>query len=356
MIDCVSLYVTSFVCGQSSSSNISKLTLKLRLCFLFNLNCYKPTGAVWISLNFTDAISCFEGSWIWEFSKGDLDSMILGALGDRSRVWSDPIAFEVASDQTQLRSKSPLIRPNCARIHLWSDPSALEEVMIRPKCARRGYDQTQSRSKSPLIRPNCARSRVWLDPIAFEVASDQTQLRSNSPLIRPKCARRGYDQTQVRSKRLWSDPIALEVASDQTQVRSKRFMIRPNCARIRLWSDPSALESAYDQTFQTKMTSDQTISRPWSDRSALEIRKRPCNFGLGTHGCALDWVWSEVNLGLDLNLGYVMNGVNRYIIHDHIQCLHDSVPGMLYPCLNNKVYTLFTQLTYVGLIAVGIYY
>ena len=118
-------------------------------------------------------------------------------------------------------------------------------------------------------------------------------MRSKWSLIRPNCVWR----------HLWSDPIALEVASDQTKVRSNPPMIRPNCARNFLWSDPSALESAYDQTFQTKMTSDQTISRPWSDRSALELPKRPCNFGLGTHGCALDWVWSEVNLGLDLNLG-----------------------------------------------------
>ena len=119
-------------------------------------------------------------------------------------------------------------------------------------------------------------------------------MRSKWSLIRTNCVWR----------HLLSDPIALEVASDQTKVRSNPPMIRPNCARNFLWSDPSALESAYDQTFQTKMTSDQTISRPWSDRSALEVPKRPCNFGLGTHGCALDWVWSEVNLGLDLNLGW----------------------------------------------------
>ena len=68
---------------------------------------------------------------------------------------------------------------------------------------------------------------------------DQTQLRLKTFL------------TQVRSKRLWPDPIAVEFAYDQTKMRSKR-----------LWSDPSALESAYDQTFQTKSTSDPTISRP----------------------------------------------------------------------------------------------
>ena len=122
-------------------------------------------------------------------------------------------------------------------------------------------------------------------------------MRSKWSLIRPNCVWR----------HLWSDPIALEIASDQTKVRSNPPMIRPNCARNCLWSDPSALESAYDQTFQTKMTSDQTISRPWSDRSALELPKRPCNFGLETHGCALDWVWSEVILGLDLNLGSSSN-------------------------------------------------
>ena len=69
---------------------------------------------------------------------------------------SDPIALEVASDQTQVRSK-----------RLWSDPIALEVAS----------DQTQVRSK-----------RLWSDPIALESAYDQTQLRSKLPLIRPKCA------------------------------------------------------------------------------------------------------------------------------------------------------------------------
>ena len=107
---------------------------------------------------------------------------------------------------TEKRLNSPLIRPNCARSRFWSDPIAFEVAS----------DQTQLRSKLRLIRPNCVRSSLWSDPIAFEVASDQTQLRSNSPLIRPKCARRGYDQTQLRSK---------------------LPLIRPKCARIRLWSD-----------------------------------------------------------------------------------------------------------------------
>ena len=77
---------------------------------------------------------------------------------------------------------------------------------------------------------------------------DQTQLRSKTFLIRPRCARRGYDQTQVRS--------------NPPMIR----LFRPNRPLIRLSPD----------------------HRP--DCSALEFPSRPCNFGLGTHGCALDWV------------------------------------------------------------------
>ena len=103
--------------------------------------------------------------------------------------------------------------------------------------------------------------RLWSDPIALEVASDQTE---------------------VRSKRLWSDPIALEVASYQTIVRSKR-----------LWSDPIALDVASDQTQVRSNPPMIRLFRPkWHlirpspdhgpDRSALELPKRHCNFGLGT--------------------------------------------------------------------------
>ena len=55
-------------------------------------------------------------------------------------------------DQTQLRSKT---------------------FLIRSKCARRGYDQTHLRSKSPLIRPKCIRIRLWSD------FSDQIDLWSD---------------------------------------------------------------------------------------------------------------------------------------------------------------------------------
>ena len=50
-------------------------------------------------------------------------------------------------------------------------------------------------------------------------------------MIRLKCARRGYDQTQLRSKPLWSDPVALAAIYDQTEVRSKPVLIRLKCAR-----------------------------------------------------------------------------------------------------------------------------
>ena len=115
-------------------------------------------------------------------------------------------------------------------------------------------DQTQLRSKTFLIRPKCARRGY-----------DQTQLRSELPLIRPKCARRGYDQTQVRS--------------NPPMIRLFRPLIRPS-----------------------------PDNRP--DCSVLEISSRPCNFGLGTHGCALDWVSSLTNLGLDLELGYLLCFIN----------------------------------------------
>ena len=42
-------------------------------------------------------------------------------------------------------------------IRIWSDSSALEEVMIRPSCARSIYDQTEARSIPDLIRLKCNR-------------------------------------------------------------------------------------------------------------------------------------------------------------------------------------------------------
>ena len=74
--------------------------------------------------------------------------------------------------------------------------------------------------------------------------------RSKWSLIRPNCDRTGYDQTQVRLNAL---PIRL---------------FKPNCPLTRPTPDYSP------------------------DCSPLELPSRPCNFGLGTHGCALGWVWS----------------------------------------------------------------
>ena len=56
----------------------------------------------------------------------------------------------------------------------------------------------------------------------------------NQTMIRLKCARRGYDQTQLRSKHLWSDPGALAVIYDQTEARSKPLLVRLNCAQNNL--------------------------------------------------------------------------------------------------------------------------
>ena len=59
----------------------------------------------------------------------------------KTKKWKKQ-ALEIVPDQTQLRSKT---------------------FLIRPKCAWRGYDQTQLRSKLLLIRPKCARLRLWSD-------------------------------------------------------------------------------------------------------------------------------------------------------------------------------------------------
>ena len=70
----------------------------------------------------------------------------------KQKKWKKNNALEMVHDQTQLRSKT---------------------FLIRPKCARRGYDQTQLRSKSPLIRRKCARIHLWSD------FSDQIDLWSD---------------------------------------------------------------------------------------------------------------------------------------------------------------------------------
>ena len=72
-------------------------------------------------------------------------------------------ALEMVPDQTQLRSKTFLIRPKCSRGSYDQTQLRSKLPLIRQKCARRDYDQTQLRSKSALIRPKYARIRLWSD-------------------------------------------------------------------------------------------------------------------------------------------------------------------------------------------------
>ena len=95
------------------------------------------------------------------------------------------------------------------------------------------------RSKWSLIIPNC------------ENISDQNQVRSELLLIRPKCARRGYDQTQLCSKLLLIRPKCARRGYDQTQLRSKLALIRPKCAQIHLWSDLSDRVDLWSDHLQT---------------------------------------------------------------------------------------------------------
>ena len=117
-----------------------------------------------------------------------------------------------------------------------------------------------SRTNWPLVKPNPDHGPDYKDydqTFQTELTSDQTEPRPWS-----------------RLKRLWSDlPDRIDLWSDRTQtmVQIKKNMIRP--------SRPNWL-----------------LIRPKSDHGpdycALEPLSRPCNFGLGTQGCALDWVWS----------------------------------------------------------------
>ena len=106
-------------------------------------------------------------------------------------------------DQTQLRSKTFLIRPKRARRGYDQTKLRSKLPLIRPKCARRGYDQTQFRSKLPRIRPKCARIRLWSDfSDQIDLWSDhhqtivQTVVRSN---FRPYPVISVWEHTGVRS-------------------------------------------------------------------------------------------------------------------------------------------------------------
>ena len=81
---------------------------------------------------------------------------------------------------------------------------------------QRVYDQT-FQTEGVLIRPSSGHSP--------DSNSDRFP-DLNQTMIRLKCARRGYDQTQLRSKHLWSDSVALAAIYDQTKARSKPALVR----------------------------------------------------------------------------------------------------------------------------------
>ena len=75
-------------------------------------------------------------------------------------IWSDHL-------QTMIQTRIQTIAQTLIR--LWSDSSALEEVMIRPSCARSIYGQTQLRLQLFMIRLKCARNQFWSDSSALKI-------------------------------------------------------------------------------------------------------------------------------------------------------------------------------------------
>ena len=141
-------------------------------------------------------------------------------------------------------------------------------------------DQTQLRSKTFLIRPNCART-----------VYDQTQLRSNALLIRPNCARTLYDQIQLRSNSLWSDPSALEEVMIRLS-RPKWPLIRPSpdhdqtVVRSKFGKDP--VISVWEHTGVRSTGSDQKSIWVWTSTWAPVFdRKAEVLFPFG--GASICW-------------------------------------------------------------------
>ena len=199
------------------------------------------------------------------------------ALSDRTVPGSDSIALEVIYDQSQLHSKTFMIRFKCGGSRLWSDSVALEAVCdpiwgrltacMRSKCAQihlrsdsNTLDnlfaleallvQNQLRSKPFKRRLNCARIPLWSDSSALWAVYDQIQVHS-TVFMRSK-----HPWSRLNSARscLWSDSSALGTVYDQIQVSSNPSMIILNSARESLcaWNIPSpdsfALEATFDQT------------------------------------------------------------------------------------------------------------
>ena len=74
--------------------------------------------------------------------------------------WSDHLKTTI---QTQIRTIAQTL------IRLWSDSSALEEVMIRPSCARSIYGQTQFRLQLFMTRLKCARNKFRSESNSLEI-------------------------------------------------------------------------------------------------------------------------------------------------------------------------------------------
>ena len=82
--------------------------------------------------------------------------------------WSDHFQTMV---QTQLQTICQTL------IRLWSNLSALEEVMIRPSYARRIYGQTQLRLQPFMIKLKRAQNRFWSDSSALEKVWSEKDFR-----------------------------------------------------------------------------------------------------------------------------------------------------------------------------------
>ena len=112
-------------------------------------------------------------------------------------------ALEMVNDQTQLRSKTFVIRPICARTVYDQTQLLSSALLIRANCARTVYDQTQVRSNMPMIRlfrPNWTLNRPTPDHgpdcSALKNSVQTLWLRSGNTRV---CAQLGPIMKQFRS-------------------------------------------------------------------------------------------------------------------------------------------------------------
>ena len=81
--------------------------------------------------------------------------------------WSDHLHTMV---ETRIQTIAPTL------IRLWLYPRALEEVMIRPSCARSIYGQTQLRLQPFMIRLKPAQYWFWSNSSAIEIVWTEKSL------------------------------------------------------------------------------------------------------------------------------------------------------------------------------------